>query len=139
MQLKRESYRKADDNHDGLGDRSGFSMLLLAEEHRGIELAFWPNRVWAQGDGKKLFTQAEGADTVTDDAMHHSVLRLDSSNYTLLQDGKVLLSGHLRDSSAFRGSPNPYRLKNFVFLGDDSQRSGAQVMLGSVWLVEGDL
>jgi hypothetical protein len=47
----------------------------------------------------------------------------------------VILSGPIRDYTAFNGFPNPYRTPNFCFLGDDSSSAGAMVNIADVTLV----
>lgn len=134
LQVLTEARAPADDNHDGRLDRAGVSVVLLDADHRGIELAFWPHRIWAQDDGKRLFTQAEGVDTPTDDQPHQYRLRLVGERYELSKDGSPVLTGRVRDYSSFKGSPNVYALANFIYLGDDSTRSGAVSRLGRVTL-----
>lgn len=138
LQVLSETHGKSDDDKDGVADRAGFSVLLLGRERRGIELAFWTTRTWAQDDGRskgrRLFTQAEGADVDTAAGLARYTVRLGKDRYALLRDGAPLLEGPLRDYSAFTGAPNPYRTKNYVFLGDNSSRSVARVRLGRVTL-----
>lgn len=139
VQLVTESHASSDDDKDGVGDRSGFSVIVLDRDRRGIELAFWPKRVWAQDDGRarkgrRLFTQAEGAEVDTTAKLARYTVKLGKDQYSLRRDGTVLLEGRLRDYSAFAGTPNPYRTKNYVFLGDNSSRSSATVRLGRVTL-----
>lgn len=136
LQLTGEAHGNSDDNRDGRADRAGFSVVLLDRELRGIELAFWPQRVWAQDDGRKkgpLFTQAEGVEAETGKLVRYT-LKLGKDGYVLVGDGVRLLEGRLRDYSAFNGSPNPHRTKNYVFLGDNSSRSGSAALIGRVTL-----
>jgi hypothetical protein len=121
-----------DDNKDGKADRAGFSVLVLDHSSRGIELAFWKDRIWAQSD-HPLFTQAEGAPNDAS-AMHRYRLRVEGGRYVLQRDGKALLDGPVRDYTAFIGTPDVYHRKNFVFIGDDSTRSSASARIGRVQL-----
>ena len=41
-------------------DRAGLSVIVLGHDKRGLELAFWADRVWAQSDAP-LFKHAEEA------------------------------------------------------------------------------
>ncbi|MCS7290212.1 MAG: hypothetical protein NZ699_13865 [Roseiflexus sp.] len=125
----------SDDNGDGLDDRAGWSVTLLASDRRGIELGFWEDRVWAQEGGMEpdLFTQAEGApiDT-TQSAVYALTIRGD--RYALDRDGVTVLSGPLRDYTAFSGPIDPYETPNFIFLGDNTSRAGVRARLGVVAL-----
>lgn len=138
LEVIEESHLPSDDNGDGLDDRAGWSVTLLASDRRGIELGFWEDRVWSQegGTAPNLFTQAEGAAI---DATRLSVyaLTIRNDHYTLSRDGAVVLSGPLRDYTAFSGPIDPYETPNFVFLGDNSSRAGVQARLGAVILASG--
>ena len=43
VQIEQEDHN---DDH-----RSGFSLILLSDDAKGLELAFWKNEIWAQSDG----------------------------------------------------------------------------------------
>jgi hypothetical protein len=51
VQLIEEYHDDSDKNGDGVGDRAGFSVLVLGSDTKGIEIGFWADRVWAQEDG----------------------------------------------------------------------------------------
>jgi Domain of unknown function (DUF4347) len=154
VQLNSETTRTAGANKDGEGldDRAGFSVILLSSDKKGIELGFWSDRIWAQEDGttqkdpsleptnsnpfRTFFTQAEGAAFNTTVATDYN-LTIVGDTYTLSSvGGSTILSGKLRDYSAFKPQvlppvtpPNPYNLANFVFLGDNTPQAGAAFTL----------
>ena len=114
-------------------NRAGFSVIALGSDARGIELGFWQNRVWAQEGGTDaLFTQAEGARYPTGAALTRYELAIHGDGYALRADGVPLLSGPVRDYSAFAGAPNPYTTPSFLFLGDDTSSAAARFRLGMV-------
>ena len=112
-------------------DRAGFSVILLGDDNRGIELGFWGDQVWAQSD-TPLFTHAEDVafDTTIAEVLYD--LAILGSSYDLSADGVSILQGSLRDYTAFGGAP--YTLPNYVFLGDDTGSAGADITLGQVLL-----
>lgn len=119
------------ESHDLAGNRAGFSAIVLGNDSRGIELGFWSDRVWAQAD-LPLFTRAEEALFNTTSAEVEYRLSVFGNSYSLFANNAPLLSGSLRDYSAF-GLP-PYTLSNFLFLGDNTSSAGADFTLGTVEL-----
>jgi hypothetical protein len=139
VQLIEEYHADSDKDGDGVGDRAGFSVLVLSSDTRGIELGFWPDQIWAQEEGAaeppagKLFTHAEYAlfDTTR---LTSYTLAIEGEVYTLSSAGQPILSGPLRDYRAFEGPVNPYRTPNFLFLGDDTGSARAIARLAYVAL-----
>ncbi|MGF1676594.1 MAG: putative Ig domain-containing protein, partial [Rivularia sp. (in: cyanobacteria)] len=150
------SYGNTDKNGDGKADRAGFSVTLLGSSSEGIELGFWENRIWVQQDGVfnpgtsqaaditnpylTLFTQVEGVDFDTTKSVNYD-LAIFGYNYTLYADNKSILSGRLRNYSAYKPTtepdkffPNPYSKTNFIFFGDNNPYAGAEVKLGDISL-----
>jgi len=109
-------------------DRSGFTIIVITNDLNGIELEFWEDEVWAQDVG---FTHAEGAVFDPTAGLANYSLEILGSAYSLLADGVPLLSGGLRDYSAFGA---PYSLTNFLFLGDNSGSGRSMVTLGDISL-----
>ncbi|HMQ35220.1 MAG TPA: hypothetical protein PKD53_31165 [Chloroflexaceae bacterium] len=122
-----------------LDSRAGFTALVLGDDRKGIELAFWPDEVWAQNDGANdptagqgLFTHGEGApfDTTARPVTYSVAVRGD--RYMLLADGDLLLEGPLRRYRPGLGE-NPlalsYYFGNAIFLGDNTSRAAARVLL----------
>ncbi len=155
----------ADKDLDGVDDRAGFSALLLSEDKRGIQLEFWSDRVFAQNDGssqvdpaiepdtnspsdptRTFFTQGEFVSFDTTQTSQYEVV-VQGDSYTLFAEGKSLLTGPLRDYSAFPSQtvtvpvlgqqivvdvPDPYDQSNFLFLGDLTPLASATVNIGTV-------
>lgn len=108
----------ADKNGDGLDDRAGFSVIVIGNDQKGIELGFWSDRIWAQNDGKSqqkpslepdsspqdplrtFFTQGEGVSFNTQQDVQYD-LSVQGDLYRLLADNSVILTGQLRDYSDF--------------------------------------
>jgi len=123
------------ESHTGSANRAGFSVLLLDNAHRGVELGFWQDQVWAQSlDGSNNFVKAEAAGFATT-AMADYQLSLQAGGYALSANGSPLLSGPLRDYSlagvTVLGVPI-YATNNFLFLGDDTSSAKASVNIASV-------
>jgi hypothetical protein len=140
VQVVAEMHDWSDKNGDGIGDRAGFSVIVLSSDGHGIELGFWEDEVWAQEEGSAeppdgtLFTHSEGVQFDTTTALIPYTLTIQGDSYHLYGAGRPLLDGRLRDYRAFDGPVNPYRTPNFVFLGDDTSSAQAVVRLGDVAL-----
>ena len=134
VQVELEDHAGSDKNNDGIEDRAGFSLIVLSSDKRGIELGFWKDRIWAQegGTGSTLFTQAEGAAFDTQSARIPYALAVQGDTYTLSSNGTPILSGNLRDYTAFSGFPDPYETPNLIFLGDDTSSASANIQLAYV-------
>lgn len=113
-------------------DRAGFSVILLDQDHTGIELGFWENEIWAQSDSP-LFQHAESA-AISTTAAHDYRLEILGSGYSLFQSGTQVLSGSLRNYEAFSGPVDPYELAQFLYLGDNTSSAEASILLGPVVL-----
>jgi hypothetical protein len=96
-------------------DRSGVSLIVLSNDLQGVELAFWNNEVWVQSGSD--FHHAEGAAFNTAVATTRYDVAIHGTGYQVFADGNPILSGNVRNYSAFG---LPYTLPNFVFLGDDT-------------------
>jgi len=112
-------------------NRSGFSVIILSEDARGIELAFWENEIWAQNDDTTggLFTHGEGTTFPTTTGPINYQLVVVNDTYTLTAKDAPILNGPLRDYSKFEGFPDPYQSPNFLFLGDDTTSAQARIRL----------
>lgn len=134
IQIEAESHAGSDRNKDNIDDRAGFSVIVLGDDTRGIELGFWEDQVWAQhgGVGETLFTHAEGAafDTTARLITYHLVIAGES--YTLYAGEAAILAGPLRDYTAFNEFPDPYQTPNFIFLGDDTRSARARTRISYV-------
>jgi hypothetical protein len=138
VQLISESHEASDKDGDGVGDRAGFSLIVLSSDMKGIELGFWHDQVWAQADGAAeppggtLFTHAESAAFDTTSHLIAYTLAVLGDRYRLSSDGVAILEGELRDYTTFEGPINPYRTPNFIFLGDDTSSAKARIKLSYV-------
>ena len=126
IQLEHESHAN--------NDRAGFSVIVLGEDARGIELAFWQNEIWAQSDDKTggLFKHGEGIAFATDTGLIDYQLTILDDIYTLTADTKSILTGPVRDYSKFDGFPDPYETPNFLFLGDNTTSAEASIRLSLI-------
>ena len=126
LQIENESHRN--------NDRSGFSLIILSEDARGIELAFWENEIWAQSDSNTggLFKHGEGVTFPTNTDLIEYQLTVTGDTYTLTANSQSVLSGPVRDYSEFDGFPDPYETPNFLFLGDNTTSAQARVQLSFV-------
>ena len=140
VQLVEENHATSDKNGDGIGDRAGLSVTLLGSDHKGIELGFWPDQVWAQQDGtaepppntNTLFTHAEGAAFDTTADMITYALSIQGDSYILVSGDTTILSGRVRDYSA---EGQPYTINNFLFVGDNSGTADGVIKLSAVSLI----
>ena len=114
-------------------NRAGFSVILLDQDAKGIELSFWENEVWVQGDENSggLFRHGEGTAFVTT-SMTDYQLTIAGDTYNLSANSEPLLTGPVRDYGNFSGFPDPYETPNFLFMGDDTTSSQSRVKL---WFV----
>ncbi|MEJ0089212.1 MAG: hypothetical protein WDM80_05620 [Limisphaerales bacterium] len=114
-------------------DRAGFSVIVLTDDKRGLELAFWTNNIFAQSDSP-LFTHGEETNFPTTNLVDYA-LTFHATNYILSVNGTNILSGPIRDYTAFSGFPNPYTSTNFLFFGDDTTSAGGTVVLKNIVLI----
>lgn len=141
----------ANKNNDGKDDRAGFSVLAVSSDGVGaIELGFWDDQIWAQEDGTTqvnpaaqpvdgnaaddaltLFTQAESVAFATTTLVNYD-LTIYQNTYSLFANDTLVLSGDLRNYTAFSGTPDPYQTPNLIFLGDNTTSAVAAVRLTNV-------
>ncbi len=126
------------EQHNAAGDRAGFSVIAIssAADHKGIEIGFHANEVISQNDGASLFVGQGEVGSVDMTHARNIDLRVTSSGYQLLVDGSLVLSGGLRDYSAFVPTPpltvNPYILPSYLFFGDDTTSAGASAAFTNI-------
>ncbi|TVQ38640.1 MAG: hypothetical protein EA384_08825 [Spirochaetaceae bacterium] len=127
-----------EEDHGNRSDRAGFSIIILSDDLLGISLGFWEDSIWAHegGESSDLFARAEELDRDTTAELVTYRLTILGSRYALFADGQQILTGTVRDYTAFEGFSgfNPYRTPNFIFLGDNSQSAAARVRLGDITL-----
>lgn len=118
-------------------DRAGVSVILLADDKKGVEIGFWKDEIWAQADTPDLFTHGESTAFDTTGGLVNYTIVLQGNSYMLYQNGTRILTGNVKDYSAFTGNPNPYILSNFLFFGDNTSSGQADVTLGRVTMKTG--
>ena len=118
-------------------DRAGFSVLVLSQDLKGIELGFWRDEVWAQegGTSPQLFTHAEGVPFDTTGDLIPYRLTIKGERYDLAANDTTILSGSLRVYTAANLPINPYLTPNLIFLGDDTGSAQARIGLAAVSLI----
>jgi hypothetical protein len=127
----------------GNNNRSGFSVIVLSDDNKGIEMAFWENEIWVQDDDAvdpgDLFTHAEGAAYSTTTSLTAYNLIIYSDSYTLTVGSSTILSGRLRDYTNFSGPIDPYETPNFIFLGDNTTSAMGRTRLSFIAVTTADL
>lgn len=111
-------------------NRAGFSVLVIDQQLRAIELGFWKNRIWAQHDDP-LFTQAESTEFYTQSETHYYLYLL-QEHYHLFANNQLILQGDLRDYTAFNSNIDPYETANLIFLGDNAGAAGALAQISYI-------
>lgn len=126
LQIESESHSNS--------NRAGYNVIVLSQDAKGIEIAFWRDQIWVQSDGLTggLFRHGEGKAFATTGAMTEYQVSIVGDTYTLAADGAAILTGPVRDYSAFEGFPDPYETPNFLFLGDNTTSAQARARLGFV-------
>ncbi|MBI1367371.1 MAG: PEP-CTERM sorting domain-containing protein [Planctomycetes bacterium] len=122
------------ETHNGSSNRAGLSVIFLDSNKKGIEIGFWADEVWSQDDSP-LFVRGEVNHSFDTTAAYvNYALTLHNGSYELSANGASILSGLMRDYSAFAGFPDPYETPNFIFLGDDTTSAAASWQLTQVSL-----
>lgn len=131
-----------DENHNR-AERSGFSVILLDNSAKGIEIGFHENTIYArEGNGANLFGYAEDVAFNTTTKTVYELVILNTT-YTLYANGAQILTGSVRDYSDFEPPfsflPDPYEEPNFLFLGDNTTSASAVIRLWGVSTTEGSV
>ncbi|KAM3092415.1 DUF4347 domain-containing protein [Phormidesmis sp. 146-35] len=119
----------------------GFAVILLGQDNQGIELGFQfdgtNGRIFAQNlDAQNQFVGAESISFNTN-ALTAYRLAIQGDTYQLFANGTQILTGTLRDYRNWTspdGSPSPYALPNFVFLGDNTTSAQGIFNVGQIAL-----
>ncbi len=117
-------------------NRAGFSIIAVSQDKtKAIELGFQKlsdttGKIFAQGCCP-LFEAVESVSFNTTVATQYTLAVKDNA-YTLLADGVQILTGSMRDYSAFVGTFDPYETPNFIFLGDDTTSARGSFILSQV-------
>ena len=120
-------------------NRAGFSVIALSSDLQGIEIGFWEDEIWAQHDDTtgSLFTHAEGViptSSITNTLVPYELTIL-GDRYSLSISHTEVLTGPLRDYTAFAGFPDVYESPNFIFLGDNTTSAQAEVQISTVSVI----
>ncbi len=103
-------------------NRSGCSLIVITDDLKGVELAFWEDEIWAQTD-KPLFTHGEGVLFDTRPMTDYELIIIGDA-YELYVKDKLILGGALKDYSQ-RGLV--YGIHDYLFLGDATSRGSADI------------
>lgn len=79
-----------------------------------------------------MFTQAEGVTVPTTSALITYTLAVLGDTYALSVSNTVILTGPLRDYTAFAGLIDPYETPNLIALSDNTTSARAAVRLAYV-------
>jgi hypothetical protein len=115
-------------------NRAGFSVIILCDDAHGLELGFWSNTIFVQADDP-LFTHGEDVAISTTNTLVDYGLSLFATNYVLKANGAVILTGSVRNYTAYNGPFNIYSTPNFLFIGDDTSSATARVEIRNVTLI----
>jgi len=141
VQVQQEDHTGSDKNGDTVGDRAGFSLIVLSSDKKGVELGFWEDQIWIQNDGAAepptgtLFTHGEGATYNTTTGPIHYTLSIQGGTYQLSSGCATILRGNIRDYTAFNGPP--YTTSNFVFFGDDTTSASGRMRIALMQVATG--
>lgn len=130
------------EQHDN-DNRAGFSVILLDNNKRGVEIGFWEDNLWSQSDSPLFQNKDEQVAFNSSEKMTSYDLVLFNNNYFLYADNQALLTGSQKDYTAFNGGPFgssiPYSLENYLFLGDDTSSASANVSIGNISISDSPL
>ena len=118
-------------------NRSGFDVVMIGQNTtKSLELAFWPDRVFALNSDVPTFSHGEEA-LLDATAFHNYALSVSGSSYTLYDSGIPILAGALRDYTASTAAIGPisiYNTADFLFFGDDTTSAQGVTNVKSVSL-----
>ncbi len=131
---------QANDGTNG-ANRSGFSVIALSSDKKGIEIGFRTSDIFSQADYKfQSIGEQVTSSTVSNIAtllgnLTTYDLNISGNTYTLSSGTTTLLNGALRDYTSASGSyTGVYKIPNFIFLGDDTTSAQANIDLANVSL-----
>ncbi|MBW4514275.1 MAG: hypothetical protein KME11_03520 [Timaviella obliquedivisa GSE-PSE-MK23-08B] len=133
------SFRLAVTSEVSNPDRAGFSITLISEDAKGIELGFKSDRIFAQSS---TFTESETAIFSTNIFTNYK-LAVKGDGYELFANNASILKGALRTYEFNPATSNPplpaspYVLPSFLFLGDNTDQGRATVTLGAIDITQG--
>ena len=124
--------RIASETHSN-NHRAGFSLIVLDQSARGVELGFWTDQVWAQNAGLTPFTHGETIAVDTQSVERNYRLTFFDGAYSLVTGSAAPLTGALRDYGAVHSSP-VYSLPSFIFFGDNTTSAAGRSELSMMAL-----
>jgi hypothetical protein len=117
------------ENHDNL-NRAGFSVLLIRDDLKGVELAFWDDFIFQQNSDFTAYAASASHDTTTRQSY---TLLIEETSWTLSSGGSDIFSGAMLQ---YDSASHPiYAQPNVIFLGDDTGSADAVISLYQVALV----
>lgn len=133
----------SDVDGDGEIDESGFSVMMLDKNARGISLNFWENRIWSSGTtfvgDLPPFPQAEYVTQEPEEmaTMRRYELTILRGAYRLMVDGKPMLEGLTRSYDHFNQFVDPFDKPNIINIGDGSNSAAARARIGAISIETG--
>lgn len=132
----RFTVRVVQESHTSV-DRAGFSVIAIAQDLKGVELAFWENEIWTQQDGSFLFERnpAESVSFNTTTSLTQYELSVKGDGYSLSAAGMPDLEGTVKDYTPAVLPIDPYEIPRFLFFGDNTTSGEAAVELSFIEVV----
>jgi hypothetical protein len=119
-------------------NRAGFSVTVLDNDKKGIELGFRNNDIFAQNSNFSAIDLAEQKTSFGSTLSTFSTynLKVLGNSYTLSNGGSDLFSGLLRSYAISPSNPLTvvYGNPNFLFFGDNTTSAGASVDIQNITL-----
>ena len=109
-------------------NRGGFSVIALSRDLMGVEVVFRTDTIWVYSESFEIAEQIR-FDTVS--GLREYSITVSGNKYEVSAENIPVLSGPLRDYSGFG---TPYDIPNFIFFGDNTSRSGADVLISGILL-----
>lgn len=109
-------------------NRGGFSVILLSEDLMGTEVVFTQDTIWVYTE---YFFIAEQIPFDVVAGFTEYTISVENSQYEVTANDEVILSGLLRNYSGFG---TPYNVPNFIFFGDNTSRSGSDILISKIIL-----
>lgn len=124
-------------------NRAGCSLIVISNtlagetQPYGIEIAFFKDKIWAQDSTFTTPNPAESASFNTQaDGINYNLI-VQGDKYQLFASGSVtpIITGKLRQYSFTppAGFPNPYKIPNLIFIGDNTTSATANVTIKNVY------
>jgi len=109
-------------------NRGGFSVIALSNDLSGVEVVFRMDTIWVYTESFDI-AELSGFDTAT--GFRDYSISVKNNNYEITVGDEPVFTGPLRDYSGFG---TPYNIPNFIFFGDNTSRSGADIEITRITL-----